>query len=173
MSLSDYIIDGVTYTQVKNSKNDCEGCIAATSEKLCASLNKSCSYNIWVIKGGNTVQDYIAVIDKKYGSNNGGSITESQVTEYFNGLHKKYIEEDVETPKYKHYFKDVSNLDKIDIYRVLELWEVNHPCLQHAAKKILVAGNRGHKDIEKDIQEAIDSLERYKEMLIENNKEKE
>lgn len=94
-----------------------------------------------------------------------------QLEEYIAAIDKKYPEND--EPKYKHYFKDVSNLDKIDIYRVLKLWEVNHPCLQHAAKKILVAGNRGHKDISKDIQEAIDSLERYKEMLIEDNKEKE
>lgn len=97
---------------------------------------------------------------------------QKQLVEYFQGLNKKYPEESERT-KYKHYFKDVSNLDKIDIYRVLELWEVHHPCLQHAAKKILVAGNRGHKNIEKDIQEAIDSLERYKQMLIEDNKEKE
>lgn len=98
-------------------------------------------------------------------------IDEEVVKAYLAAIERKYPEKD--EPKYKHYFKDVSNLDKIDIYRILDLWEVNHPCLQHAAKKILVAGNRGHKDIEKDIKEAIDSLERYKEMLIEDNKEKE
>lgn len=73
-----------------------------------------------------------------------------------------------ETKVYSHYFKDVSNLKEIDIYRVLELWNVSHPCLQHAAKKILVAGNRGHKNITKDIQEAIDSLVRWKEMQKED-----
>lgn len=94
---------------------------------------------------------------------------QKQLQDYFDGLNKKYPEEDVETPKYKHYFKDVSHLEQIDIYRVLDLWEVHHPCLQHAAKKILVAGNRGHKDISKDIQEAIDSLTRWKEMQKEDN----
>lgn len=95
---------------------------------------------------------------------------QKQLNEYLDGLNKKYPEES-ERVKYTHYFKDVSNLDKIDIYRVLDLWEVSHPCLQHAAKKILVAGNRGHKDIQKDIQEAIDSLERWKEMQEEDNNE--
>jgi len=73
--------------------------------------------------------------------------------------------------KHQHYFKDVSNLEYVDIYRVLKLWEVSDPCLQHAAKKILVAGNRGHKDIQKDVQEAIDSLLRWQEIYKEDNKE--
>ena len=35
-----------------------------------------------------------------------------------------------------HYFKDVSNLKHIDVYRVLILFGVTDPCLQHAIKKI-------------------------------------
>lgn len=66
--------------------------------------------------------------------------------------------------KHSHYFKDVSNLQNIDVYRVLELFAVVNPCLQHAVKKLLVAGGRGAKDIQKDVQEAIDTLERWKEM---------
>ncbi|MFZ2172380.1 MAG: hypothetical protein WAW61_22430 [Methylococcaceae bacterium] len=67
--------------------------------------------------------------------------------------------------KHPHYYKDVANLNSIDIYRVLELFEVSNPCLQHAIKKLLVAGSRGAgKDINQDIQEAIDSLERWQEM---------
>lgn len=70
--------------------------------------------------------------------------------------------------KHSHYFKDVSHLKLIDVYRVIELWEVNDPCIQHALKKLLVAGGRGAKDKEKDIQEAIDSLERWKAMREED-----
>ena len=33
-----------------------------------------------------------------------------------------------------HYFKDVSNLKHIDVYRVLILFGVTDPCLQHAIK---------------------------------------
>lgn len=70
--------------------------------------------------------------------------------------------------KHPHYFKDVSNLKEVDIYRVLKLFNVTDPCIQHSVKKLLVAGGRGSKDISKDIQEAIDTLERWKEMQAED-----
>lgn len=67
--------------------------------------------------------------------------------------------------KHSHYHKDVRGLDFIDVYRVLQLFNVTDPCVQHAVKKLLVAGGRGAgKDISKDIQEAIDSLVRWQEM---------
>lgn len=66
--------------------------------------------------------------------------------------------------KHSHYFKDVSKLDTIDVYRVLELFNVTDPCLQHAIKKLLVAGGRGHKPRDADIQEAVDTLTRWQEM---------
>lgn len=50
---------------------------------------------------------------------------------------------------------------EIDIYRVLRLYEVTDPCIQHAVKKLLCAGKRGSKDFNKDIMEAALSLERF------------
>jgi len=73
-----------------------------------------------------------------------------------------------ETRKHEHYFKDVSHLAEVDVYRVLELFHVTDPCLQHAIKKLLVAGGRGVKDMPKDVQEAIDTLERWKTMRQED-----
>ena len=70
--------------------------------------------------------------------------------------------------KHNHYYKDTSYLDGIDVYRVLSLYEVTDPCLQHAIKKLLCAGQRGGKDMEQDVQEAIDSLERWKDMRRED-----
>lgn len=67
-----------------------------------------------------------------------------------------------------HYFKDVSNFQRVDVYRVLRLFEVTDPCIQHAVKKLLVAGGRGSKDVDKDIQEAMDSLLRWREMRKED-----
>lgn len=69
---------------------------------------------------------------------------------------------------HEHYYKDVRALASLDIYRVLKLFEVADPCLQHAVKKLLVAGGRGHKDIYRDVQESIDSLERWKVMFAED-----
>jgi hypothetical protein len=71
-------------------------------------------------------------------------------------------------PKHSHYFKSCP-FESIDIYRVLSLFAVADPCLQHAVKKLLVAGGRGHKDISKDVQEAIDTLERWKAMRAEES----
>ncbi len=70
--------------------------------------------------------------------------------------------------KHSHYFKNVDHLSAIDVYRVLLLFNVENPCLQHAVKKLLCAGKRGVKDQEKDVQEAIDTLERFLVMLGED-----
>lgn len=72
--------------------------------------------------------------------------------------------------KHSHYFK-ACPFDEVDIYRVLLLFRVVDPCIQHAAKKLLVAGGReGGKDISRDIQEAIDTLIRWQEMRSEEQK---
>ena len=70
--------------------------------------------------------------------------------------------------KYPHYYKDVAHLKNVDVYRVLTLFKVNDPCLQHAIKKLLCAGDRGDKSDIKDITEARDSLNRHLEMLNED-----
>ena len=70
--------------------------------------------------------------------------------------------------KHSHYFKNVRHLDGIDVYRVLELFNVTDPCLQHAIKKLLCAGGRGAKDIKQDVQEAMDTLERWQDMQVED-----
>jgi len=72
--------------------------------------------------------------------------------------------------KHNHYFKDVSNLKFIDVYRVLDLFNVVNPCVQHAIKKLLCAGQRGVKDERKDVEEAVSSLVRCLEMQTEDEK---
>ena len=69
---------------------------------------------------------------------------------------------------HNHYFKDVRNLTHIDVYRVLELFEVIDPAIQHAVKKLLCAGGRGAKSQPQDVQEAIDSLIRWQDMRKED-----
>ncbi len=75
------------------------------------------------------------------------------------------------TEKHSHYKKDVRHLDYIDVYRIIELYELHDPCFQHALKKILVPGARGHKDLAKDINDIIDTMRRKLEMIAENEKE--
>ena len=66
--------------------------------------------------------------------------------------------------KHRHYFKDVSNIAEIDVYAVLNLFEVTDPCLQHIVKKALCAGKRGHKDMMEDLQNIIDTAIRAVEL---------
>lgn len=107
-------------------------------------------------------------------------ITRSERTdyEYYSNQENKEIffatpveleETNTEKRQHHHYFKSVKHLDYIDVYRTLSLFNVTDSCLQHAIKKLLVAGGRGAgKDIDTDIQEAIDSLTRWKEMRNED-----
>lgn len=73
-------------------------------------------------------------------------------------------------PKHSHYKKGVSHLNVIDPYRIADLYKL-HPCAEHIMKKSLCAGGRGHKDLLRDIQDIIDTAERWKDMIKEDNNE--
>lgn len=62
--------------------------------------------------------------------------------------------------KYHRQIKGVS----VDVYDVLKAWNVTNPALQHLIKKALQPGERGHKDLEQDLQDIIDSAIRAKEL---------
>lgn len=74
------------------------------------------------------------------------------------------------TRQHSHYFKDVSKLHEIDLYRVFDLFGVTHPCAQHAVKKLMMAGQRGVKDIERDVREAGDTVSRWLQMIAEDDR---
>lgn len=48
----------------------------------------------------------------------------------------------------------------VDVYDVLQAFNVTDPALQHLAKKALCAGIRGHKNRAQDLQDIIDSAQR-------------
>lgn len=48
----------------------------------------------------------------------------------------------------------------IDVYDVLTAYSVTNPATQHAIKKLLQPGNRGHKDTLTDLCEALASIRR-------------
>jgi len=68
--------------------------------------------------------------------------------------------------KHAHYFKEWSG--KIDIYRLLDLFQTKRRPIDHAIKKLICAGGRGQKSELKDYQEAIDSINRCIEMIKED-----
>lgn len=53
---------------------------------------------------------------------------------------------------------------EIDIYDVLKAWNVTNPATQHAIKKMLQPGERGHKDKLTDLREAGKSIGRAIEL---------
>ncbi|NYT76636.1 hypothetical protein H0A71_06500 [Alcaligenaceae bacterium] len=71
--------------------------------------------------------------------------------------------------RHSHYHRDVKHLDTIDVYRVLQMFDVTDPCAQHAIKKLLCAGQRGVKTEEQDIREAHDTLARRLQMFAEDD----
>lgn len=68
---------------------------------------------------------------------------------------------------YSVYFKNVSNLDEVDVYAVHHVFNIQDPsgAIHHASKKLLLSGVRtGGKSKYKDIKEARDSLNRWLEL---------
>lgn len=76
------------------------------------------------------------------------------------------------------YNREIIGLDgtvtTVDVYRVLDAFQVTDPATQHAIKKMLCTGLRGHKDYLTDINDSIESLKKanelYCQMVIDNAK---
>lgn len=75
--------------------------------------------------------------------------------------------------KHRHYFRDVSHLNEVDVYRVLQLFGVTDQAIGHAVKKLLCMGLRGVKNEGQDVAEAIDTLQRWVEMRAEDERERD
>lgn len=56
----------------------------------------------------------------------------------------------------------------VDVYDVLMVFNVTNPATQHAIKKLLMPGNRGHKDKLTDLKEAYQSITRAIELESED-----
>ena len=94
------------------------------------------------------------------------------VTDYLMSLQTKASKQS-NAVLYPHYFKDVSHLTEVDVYRVCQLFGVNDAsgAKHHAIKKLLVSGNRGAKDNIQDIVEARNTLNRLITLMEEDTNE--
>lgn len=72
------------------------------------------------------------------------------------------------------YNREIIGLDgtevTVDVYRVLDAFLVTDPAIQHALKKMLCTGLRGHKDYLTDLNDAIESLEKAVELRKQRDK---
>lgn len=57
------------------------------------------------------------------------------------------------------YVRQINGVD-VDVYDILHAFNVTNPGDQHAIKKLLMPGQRGHKDSIKDRIEALEAIER-------------
>ena len=71
-----------------------------------------------------------------------------------------------EKPDHAKHYKYEDTGVKIDPYRILDVYGITHPAHQHAIKKLLRAG-KSVKDLDRDIEEVIMTLQRWQEMLKE------
>lgn len=71
----------------------------------------------------------------------------------------------VSSNKYEREISDrQGNSATVDVYDVLKAFEVTCPATQHAVKKLLCSGLRGHKDLQTDLIEAKESIVRAIEL---------
>ena len=62
------------------------------------------------------------------------------------------------------YNREIKKGVHVDVYDVLQAFNVTNPALQHLVKKALAVGQRGHKDAAEDYQDIIDSAVRAKQL---------
>lgn len=74
--------------------------------------------------------------------------------------------------RHSHYFIDVSDTNEIDVYDLCARAGIDDPsgATQHALKKVLFPGKRGHKDRVTDLKNVVDTMNRLIE--IENKAQK-
>ena len=97
-------------------------------------------YSSWVdrsggVYGDSTPSDYDVIAE----------VTDDATSE------PQQVEQSSQPSRYHRQFRGVT----LDLYRVANLWGVKSHALFHAMKKIMMAGNRGAKDYETDLREAI------------------
>lgn len=75
-------------------------------------------------------------------------------------VHERFQKPDNVNPKYNRPCKGMT----IDVYDVLQAFNVTNPALQHLVKKALAVGQRGHKDKMEDLRDILASAQRAIEL---------
>ena len=121
----------------------------------------------WDLLGADAVCTVEKIIDNELidiKSMRSGSLFRVAFKEIYHAEESISVEESIN--EYKHYQYNYKGI-KLDPYRILSIYGITCPAMQHAIKKLLRAGN-SVKDLEQDIQEVIDTLKRKLEMQRED-----
>lgn len=88
----------------------------------------------------------------------------STETELFTNVHNALLAlRPVEDKPKNKYSREIKPGVWVDVYDVLRAFPTNCPAMDHAAKKVLAAGKRGHKDTITDKKDIIASVKRSME----------
>ena len=119
------------------------------------------------ILGGDAICTVEKIVDNEFidiKSMRSGSLFRVTSKEIYRAEESRSVEKSIN--EYKHYQYSYKGI-KLDPYRILSVYGVTCPAIQHAIKKLLRAGN-SVKDLEQDIKEVIDTLKRKLEMIEED-----
>mgnify|MGYP003651505200 CR=1 FL=1 len=98
---------------------------------------------------------YTGLANHYYWGTNEPRITRYRVVEA-----KEEAEPEKPLTKYQRRIKGIV----VDVYDIGDAYGVTNQALSHLLKKVLCTGKRGHKDIETDLQDIIDSAVRAKQL---------
>lgn len=87
------------------------------------------------------------------------------VAKYFKASEETLVTENIAEKTYPHYYKQLpSDTTHIDIYMILDLFNVGNQGIGHTIKKLLCPGQRHAKSWLQDVTEARDTLNRVIEL---------
>ena len=85
------------------------------------------------------------------------AIEHNQLSTHYHNAVAQDVPETVQPKPYNKYDRTVKDTDGnsvvVDVYSVLDGFNVTCPALQHLIKKALCVGIRGHKDTDQDLQD--------------------
>ena len=91
-----------------------------------------------------------------------------KMADYMENKNKQSWGKEMNFNRENKYNREIIGLDgtvtTVDCYRVIDAFKVADPATQHAIKKLLCLGLRGHKDYLTDLNDSIESLQKAKEL---------
>lgn len=123
--------------------------------------------NYWEARRSNGVWTYTATTSKQLeiGLRCGEVImlSETPIDDMAESMPFELLEGDQDDQRSK-YHREIKPGVWVDCYDVLKAFDVRCPALQHMIKKCLAPGQRGHKDLQQDMNDIVASAKRAREL---------
>lgn len=135
--------------------------LAQASKKLSDKVNVDRFKFKFMTEPPQSLNDTYAEIERvRQNSKLDQSISDFKNTDHGKEFDKFDLFVDEQQRENNHYFIDVSDVDEVDFYEIAKRYNVADPAIQHILKKCLAIGNRGHKDLETDLNDILKTAKR-------------